>query len=428
MLIRKNEIEVHGASELASFVSRFDLAGSVQLQEPILDQAGNILVREKVNLSDSVIKKIIQLEGRHISVLKLALSDLLVQKIGCRLGKEILASAISEEDSCLRHIYRDISSASLSVIENSLASRNLILYAFTLFLSRKDFFSFSSRNGLMTFAPMLKKDVLLPHIRRYAFLTGFLSVTALSDSDIWKTCSDDAEELHSMLKISAQHSARLGIPREIVNALVSADFSGFKAFQKQASGSRRIYSEPDFSYVSDNYDDSYPDLGNESENISCVLRECLKISVFLSFVRKSMEEDGIVQAESSLEKMILSFAYNMEKGIFSRELGAGILESFQEYRTQISNIRRIAEIESKCPFKESYAWAYPKPNPTQILCREKNHRCRNCVSGWEISLFNAVPAFGYIGLSLKPGKYPKCLLEDMLPKHPGTVKAAESKN
>jgi hypothetical protein len=117
--------------------------------------------------------------------------------------------------------------------------------------------------------------------------------------------------------------------------------------------------------------------------------------------------------DNANDLLILSFAYNTEKGYFSKQIGDIMIDSFKQYDGVIKKVRKIAEIENMCLFKDS-AWAYPRTEPAQILCKNKEYKCKYVETGWDICIVSEKEAMGYVGMKLLPGIYPKCALESKL--------------
>ncbi len=79
MIIGREDIQFSSGDEFYDFVYRNDLYGIIQLKEPILDVAGVMLVKEKVSLNENIIRKISNMEGRYISILKALITPQLVE-------------------------------------------------------------------------------------------------------------------------------------------------------------------------------------------------------------------------------------------------------------------------------------------------------------------------------------------------------------
>lgn len=114
--------------------------------------------------------------------------------------------------------------------------------------------------------------------------------------------------------------------------------------------------------------------------------------------------------EDIAQKLVVMFAYNVEKKNFNEEIANPMIDCFRQYEKIIKRIRKVAKLENLCLHPPS-AWAYPKPKAVQILCKNNHHTCHHYISGWNINVISTQEAIGYIGTSLTPGSYPKCRLE-----------------
>jgi hypothetical protein len=56
----------------------------------------------------------------------------------------------------------------------------------------------------------------------------------------------------------------------------------------------------------------------------------------------------------------------------------------------------------------------PKPRATQMICRLHKTECPKLKPGWDLTVVSPAEAYGWIGMTLEPGRYLKCKLEDEL--------------
>ena len=124
-------------------------------------------------------------------------------------------------------------------------------------------------------------------------------------------------------------------------------------------------------------------------------------------------EKKLEGTEDKYEKLIISFAYNSEKGLFLKEFADLMTSTFKEFEVEVKKVKHIAGVENECIFKDQ-AWAYPRNNPTQILCKGRKYECKHVEPGWDMNIISRKEAIGYIGTKLEPGQYPKCKLEAKL--------------
>ena len=74
----------------------------------------------------------------------------------------------------------------------------------------------------------------------------------------------------------------------------------------------------------------------------------------------------------------------------------------------------LALVEKKCLHGE-HAWAYPKPQATQVLCGGSVLCCPHLKVGWNFTMISPQRAYGRIGRELPAATYYKCTLEQELP-------------
>ncbi|HMV77978.1 MAG TPA: hypothetical protein PL048_18990 [Leptospiraceae bacterium] len=424
MQIKKDEIELNGGEEFSKFVNFYDLAGAIQLKEPIIDPNGNVLIREKVNLNESMVRKISSLEGKHVSILKVNITKGLIEKLRERLGKELMAPLESKDDVFLTYLFENNLGKNNSyrdIVINSLYSRHLVLFALRIFNEKRDFFRYISRQGLLALCSVIQKMYQVRLVHRYAFLAGMFSDICVMDSTIWKLGLDSGDEFTQTIKQSVNYLPKLGMSNIVIQALSGLNLKGLQVddnFRSSMTSGDLQISSPYFEYM--DAGDIEP-LGEEPEGEEAeigkeLIAEAVKIAKFITIVQKKIAQSG-APTEDISEKIVMSFAYNTEKGMFKKDPAEQVLLVFKQYEVQIRKIRRVAQLENECLNPPS-AWAYPKPEPTQILCKNKVFQCKHCVSGWDISIFSEQNAYGYIGTRLTPGSYPKCRLEEKLDKTP----------
>lgn len=431
MIIRTDEIEFANASEFFKFVSTNNLFGNIQLKESLVDSSGNLLIREKINLNESLTKKITALEGKYVSILKINITKNLTDKLGERLAREAIEKIENTENSdILHHLFENNKTGANNykgIIENAFYDPRIVIYLYRLLMERRDFFDYCISMGLYTLAAVIQTPFQIRFVNRFAFLTGVLCDVCLMDTDYWKEAVTNGQDLTLIAKSSASFLTKYNLPTVIVNAVSSADFQAIQLEQNpsfRVSLTKISAINPTIEMAS-NYqeagtlDDETPPEEDILKLIE-VVAEALKISKFITILQKKL-----VGSEKMAEKLVTIFSYNTEREVFRKDMANPMIEMFKDYRESVNKARRIGYVENMCLYKPS-AWAYPKPEPTQVLCKNKVFECPNLVTGWDINIFSEKDALGYLGTKIMPGQYPKCKLEEnLLPKHPQKPKKGE---
>ena len=422
MIIRKDEIEFVNASEFYKFVSTNDLFGIIQLKEPLLDANGKLLIREKVNLNESLIKKITTLEGKYVSILRASLNKNLTDKLAERLAKEAIQKIEDQENSdILYHLFENNQTGVnnyKAIIQNAFYDPRIVIFLFRLLTEKKEFFDYCISLGLLTLAAVIQVPFQIRFVNRYAFLTGIFCDACLMDTEYWKEAITNGQDLTLIAKTSASFLTKNNLPTVIVNSIASADFQSLQIEQNPQfrvslttlnSISPSIEVPVDYQDAGTLEDDSPPE--EDVSNLIEIIGEALKISKFITILQMKL-----AGSERLAEKLIAIFSYNVEREVFRKDMSNPMIAMFKEYQEAVAKARRIGAVENMCLYKPS-AWAYPKPDPTQILCKNKVTECPYIVSGWDIKIVSDKDSIGYLGTRLFPGQYPKCKLEEhLLPK------------
>jgi hypothetical protein len=419
MIFKPDEIEFNSAAEFLKFASMNDLFGSIQLKEPILDSSGNVLIKERVNLSESLIRKIGSMEGKHVSILRVNITKGLTEKLKLRVANEATNRITESGNKILAHLFENNQAGTnsyKSVVENAFVNPKIIIFLFRLMTEKKEFFYHCIDNGLFTLAAVIQKSFQIRFVHRYAFLSGIFCDLSLMDTNLWKDAISNGDDLTVIAKSSSSLLTRYNFPAAIVNSIHRVNLQSLHV--EMGSNNRVNLNEIKGGNISIEINTSYQDAGTlddevppdeDTDRLIEIIAEALKISKFISMVQKQLQS----KSENIAQQLITSLAYNAEKGIFNKELANPMIDLFKELQEIVLKVRKVASVENMCLYQPS-AWAYPKPEPTQILCKQKIFECKYIVSGWDISIFSEKEAFGYIGTKLMPGQYPKCRLEEHL--------------
>ncbi|MCB1142989.1 MAG: hypothetical protein KDK54_12155 [Leptospiraceae bacterium] len=419
MIIKKDEIEFKDSSDFYKFIFANDLYGVVQLKEPIQDSSGNVMVKEGISLNESTIKKIMNLEGKHISILKIILNKGVVEKLRIRLAKETF-EVVEKSNKFLGHLYENSKGGTNNyrgIIENSFYNSKIVMFLFRLLMENKPFFDHIINLALLSLGAVIQTSFSVRLIHRHSFLAGLFFDISLVDTDYWKVGVSNGNDLTNISKMSASLLGKLNMADPVVQALNTLDLQ--KLDMDFGENLRIEAGKFDLSGGSLTKMGEYEDAGSTEEGSGSeedpevsravsIIGEAIKISKFIQTLEKKLEG-----TEDKYEKLIISFAYNSEKGLFLKEFADLMTSTFKEFEVEVKKVKHIASVENECIFKDQ-AWAYPRNNPTQILCKGRKYECKHVEPGWDMNIISRKEAIGYIGTKLEPGQYPKCKLEAKL--------------
>jgi hypothetical protein len=411
MYITSKGIEFTNFQEFSKFTVDNNLVGIIQLKEAIKDKTGNILIKELVSIKESAIKKLESMDGQYDQNFKIHMNNDMLEKLGFAVAKKITPYIDDSKDEFIKHLFdhsSSIISNYTSFIQSSFYEPKILLIFYRLMIERPEFFEYAIELSLLTLGTIIQKPHPMKFIHRHAFLGGFFIDMVYSESDYWKQTYYTEADMIQVSKLSSITAQNVGLSDEVVQSI-------------EGNILPEIYTETkvvplDYETLKRNSLLLKVDRGDsESENDPArpeaihLLTEAMKIARFIKETHKKLENSK----EDIVEQLLIMFTYNTEKGIFLKELAYPIIARFKEFKSTVSRIRKIAELENRCVNPPS-AWAYPKPKATQILCKNKVYGCKYFVGGWDISIVNPQTALGYLGVPLNPGSYPKCKLEKEL--------------
>ncbi|MCB1176029.1 MAG: hypothetical protein KDK36_00490 [Leptospiraceae bacterium] len=407
MEINGKYIEFYDLKDVRNFINENDLFGIAQLETPIMDNGGSILIKEHVNIKESALRKLETLDGQYEKKFQVRLNSELLEKLKQKLFADILPKIEKSKFKFISYLYNNYPPDGVNyknVIQNCFYKKELVIYLYFLKINNHDFFNYISETALLVLAIVALKSYQFRFLNRYAFLSGLFSDICLSETDNWKYSYESEMDMDLVAKTSSQIALRFHLPEEIYIPIQSQRIQGiFSEGTSKPVEADILANHPLLNSTIDSSDKD--EEGENKQEVIEIITNALKIAKFLIEVNKKIEDD-----EESSQKLIMMLTYSTEKGLFSGEIANPVIDSFKQYERLVGRTRKIAEMESKCLYKPS-AWAYPKPNATQILCRDRVFNCPHFLSGWDINIVTTQTAYGYVGVSLSPGSYPKCKLE-----------------
>ncbi len=296
-----------------------------------------------------------------------------------------------------------------NLISNSFYSDSLVLVSYEIMMEDLPFFHHIVKMGLLCLGTVIQKNYAIKLIHRNAFLAGLAADLILFKTNYWKNSNLDDTLMLDLMKLNIQIAENIGLPEEIIYAIQNHIVRGLYVVDYPEPVDFELLKQNTFLQNSSTEKEKSSAQDNEYyEDTIRILTEALKITRFISEANKKMSD-----TEDIAQKLVVMFAYNVEKKNFNEEIANPMIDCFRQYEKIIKRIRKVAKLENLCLHPPS-AWAYPKPKAVQILCKNNHHTCHHYISGWNINVISIQEAIGYIGTSLQPGSYPKCRLEKEL--------------
>ena len=415
MKITASAIEFETFNDLKSFMYRNNLFGIIKLIDAITDNSGKVLVKENVTLKESTITKLEELVGSFSEVFKVQLSKDILKKFRETVADKILDHLKESGSSFLKHIYKDTDHNYKGYITNALQNKKLLLAIFKISSERENFFKYISELGLISLGIMIQKFYRIRMVHRYSFLAGLCADLYLADGNEWKTPATSDSERSKRAQDGASFLQQFDLPEEIIDAVAKHSYSEATPDLNRTVKIKldEIPAESGSSVFEDilgagGDDEDEPGESKYDDNLAGTLIEAMRIARYINDVHLANEDNDFLA-----EELVYYLAYNAEKGRFYNDLVNPVIDLFRDYEKLVRKARKVAEIEGKC-LKIPSAWAYPKPNATQVLCKNRVYDCPKIVSGWDIHIIAEKDISCWVGTSLPPGDYAKCSLETLL--------------
>lgn len=425
MKIFHSGIEFDNPKEFSSFVFENNLLGLIQLSEPIKDNTDKILIKEFVSVKENAIKKLETMVGQYQPIFKVHINSDLTNKINQKLCKEFISIIEEGDDYILKQLFMGAETAAnyKGVIANALQSKYLVLTMFRLWLEKREFFKYITHSALLALGIAYNISVNLKMLYRYSFISGLLLDMILSEVDYWKEPLGGEALMAKLAAMSGDIASNIELPAPICTAVrqqytpgmysdtvPSIDFLllSKNPFLQPIERSKEPEDSPSNAPESEKKEPISKDEEAYNLQLTEMLTEVCKLTKFIKESTKKIPEN-----KEHSEALITMLVYNVEKGVFKKNLADPVINNFKKYDKLVKQVRRIAQVEKKCPHPPS-AWAYPKPFATQILCKNRIDTCYNYTRGWDLTVVASQEALGYIGTPLMPGNYPKCKLEQYL--------------
>lgn len=401
---------------LNGFYLELRLQGVLKFSEPVLDNTGNILIKEDVFVKESFFDKLKEMAGSYKSHFHVTLTDELIAKISEFLVRKVGDLSKAGPGHFLTRLLDLPHHRPDAYMRSAFRNKSIALSAYRIYRDDDDFFTHLCELGLLNMAIVMQKYLRVKGIHKNAFLAGFLSDLPLAGQSSWKEPTADIQQVRSRARKAAEMADRLLVAPE-----VSASIAEFpQGFPVPSFPRNSIPDGEESSFSAEHLENLTASPGEEQEAFNQpmneqsrdIMTETLRIAHFIMETKKRIED-----SDYFAEEMVYRVSYNAGKGVFHDDLIRPIIRKFQEFELEARKMRRLAEIENRCIHPPS-AWAYPKPRAAQILCQNHVHDCPKIIRGWDIHVIAPQQAFGWLGADLAAGEYSKCDLEGLLQKDP----------
>lgn len=456
MEFRPGVVILNSYYELLMFCEDFSLYGSVELSAPLEDANGHVLIQSGVVLRPQHFARLQELDGRYDPRFELKMVAEIHRNMREFVIREISASGSRLSAGFTNHLAEMVPGSLTGLMQAALDRPGLVQLLYYLLVRDREFFRHLA--NLATLALMIA--AIHPgaprYGRRHAFLAGLCADLALGDSGAWQfPIIGGAAKLQSS-GVAARFAGKLlRLPAETVEAIAShpvsipdndiepavaparaaetvaelidgeyyreiARFLAEEAERSERSASTEDSSREDGDPESENISGDNPEHFEENpranskeppeEEAAAEARahfvlHVLRMARYLDDISRRFRDP-----EEFTEQAVYMIAYNAGKNVFDKSIANAIVRAFEKYRVKANRVSQIAAIENECLHPPS-ALAYPRPlDASQIMCQHNVTGCEHYIPNWGIHIVAPMNAFGWLGVLLQPGEYPKCAL------------------
>lgn len=417
--------------EFENFFLELDLRGILTLDQDLIDNYGNVLIRKDAVVRSSFIERLKQNRGSYEEKFYIKITPQLINIMSEYLANIIIRN-IKNWDF-LEKLIIVSSNKPRNIVKNSFRYPKFCVASFILFKKNPDHFNYISRIGLLTLAVVLLQELSMKGLSTFSFISSFISEFAFPNHQTALDSYDNESLNKQFIAKSIELSKKLELPVDIEKILqsikiLSAISEDITLTQKNVdkndptllifdddiwdSDAQTNLEKASNTEENDVVDDEMLNNINKpilSDKAVQVIAESIKFSRYIFYLYQKIED-----REHLYEEVSFRVAYTSKLGFFDYHLLKPVIKRFRDLELEMRNLMLVAGIERKCLYPPS-AWAYPKPRATQIICRDRVVNCPYIKLGWDLFVVKEQEPYGWIGTSLKEGRYFKCKLEDLLP-------------
>ncbi|GIX42633.1 MAG: hypothetical protein KatS3mg129_2366 [Leptospiraceae bacterium] len=421
--------------EFENFYLELELKGILMLEQDFIDKSGNILIRKDTIIRPSFIERLKQNRGTYEEKFYIKITPQLINILSEYLSN-IIVENIKKWDF-LDKLYTVSLNKPRNIVKNALKYPKFCIATFILFKKNKEHFDYLSRMGLLTLAVVLLQELMMKGLYTFSFISAFISEFSFLNHQTAMQSYDDNYLHQQFIQKSIDLAKKLNLPVDTEKILSSIKIlSALSEDQTlKEKNKEQIPEDPTLLIFDDEFLEDHPleenvneqnEQNEQNEEVDeemlnhpekqilsdkaiQIIAESIKFARYIFYLYEKVED-----REHIYEEISYRIAYTTKRGFFDYNLLKPVIKKFKDLELEMRNLMLIASIEKKCLYPPS-AWAYPKPRATQIICKHKVVDCPYIKLGWDLFVVKEQEPYGWIGTSLKEGRYFKCKLEDLLP-------------
>lgn len=413
MKVGADAILFDSLAEFTALIQDLKLESALELTEPVLDNSGNVLLREGIVVKPAALARLEAMPGQYRSEFRVRITPPLLTGVRQALVQATLQALKGERSAFVRALFDATGHNYRKYIATAFREQKLSLAFFRLSRENPEYFRHSARLALLTLGTLMHTNARRRMIHINAFQAGLCADLALVDGNHWRNPPEDYAERRKAARQSASLAAAFGVSADAEAAIAEYPVN----MNQPVAATESVVELPEnpeneidtrfFDDLNTPQEETAPartaGAGVDDES-ALILTEVLRIAHYVSDIA-----GRIAEGATFAEELVYMTTYNASRGYFHRDFIKPILKVFTDFELGARKLMKVAELERRCTYPPS-AWAYPKPLSGQILCRNHEYDCPLLIQGWDIHVIAPAEAYGWIGVDLPAGNYHKCQL------------------
>ena len=431
--ITEKYLQFYSAAQLRDFAERYTSPDEKKFEfafaEPVKSGAGEVYIPAGMVLNEARLENLDKFDA-HNPQYRIQISAELLTTIVQTLKRVFLSHLQGRRADFMQILFSDIPGASFAgIIQNALYNRlnnekrMLTLWLLKVYEQDRGVFRHLARFAMYALSVAFVIQRRGSFIHRYCFQGGLVADinganTALLEAPMFDL--PDQVKIDYALR-AAEAAEKLGLEGAVIEGLRNHLNPPGKAERDAAAPVPASFldSEEDEDEKSDADDARESDASHGADaprSAGARKQAGQAVQAILQITRFIMDaEKKKLDPELQLKNLIAGLAYYCEKGALPSHYANPILAKCRSYGPMIRKMKIIAQLEARCVQNDpDAAWAYPKPDASQVLCLKHRQNCPNYVQGRPLSIVSEYSE-AFVAKPLAAGEYGKCTLARELP-------------
>lgn len=420
--VNEDYIQFENSQQLKLFVDRYSLDQErfeFEFLEPVKTGGGEVYIPEDIVVNESRLENLDKYDSYNefyrIKNTKKTLKFYIVH-----IRKQFADLLKKSQHDFMMLLYEGVSGGAIGgIITHALYdSRNNNSFQFSLWLMKiyeqdRDLFWALARSGLYALGTAFAVHKRQSFLHRNAFQMGLVADINLGKEDIdnFSLVNQNQSKIFQYCDEASAAARQLGLSEPAINAIrLHMDPEELLELPAEMpSHDVNIFdTKEEDEPTKDAVSAKELEENKKKEALDRALLSIMRLTRYLTDAEKTT-----IDLDKRLQTLIGGLAYLTQKNLLPKIVAQPILKKCQNYKKLIAKMKKIAQVEASCTKNDlESAWAYPKPDATQIICLNNHTDCPNFMSGRPLH----VTGLGDASLLRyqKPGEFYKCKLADKL--------------